>query len=86
MADDVVNLDELPLPDRVRVECYASYRGEQEPRRFDASGVTVEVVEIVDRWQGPDHRGFKVLGSDGAVHLLRHDEAGGQWERILFHS
>jgi hypothetical protein len=65
----------------VRVECYAGYRGEQEPRRFSASGVTVEVVEVVDRWQGPDHRAFKVRGNDGAVHLLRHDEVSGLWER-----
>ena len=71
-----------PLPDVVRVECYAGYRGEQEPRRFTASGVTVEVVEVVDRWQGPDHRYFKVEGSDGAVHLLRHDEVADMWERI----
>jgi hypothetical protein len=71
-----------PLPDVIRVECYAGYRGEQEPRRFHVTGSTVEVVEIVDRWQGPDHRSFRVRGSDGAVHLLRHDEVSGFWERI----
>ena len=33
---------EIPtLPDVVLVECYAGYRGEQEPRRFTSSGVTV---------------------------------------------
>ncbi len=72
----------LPLPDVVRVECYAGYRGEQEPRRFISSGVAVEVVEVVDRWQGPDHRSFKVRGSDGTVHLLRHDEVSEFWERV----
>jgi len=79
----VVRHDEPPpLPDVVRVECYAGYRGEQEPRRFTSADVTVEVVEILDRWQGPDHRYFKVRGSDGAVHLLRHDEVADMWERI----
>jgi hypothetical protein len=78
MVDDGVP----PLPDVIQVECYAGYRGEQEPRRFVASGVTVEVVEIVDRWQGPDHRCFKLRGNDGAVHLLRHDEVADMWERI----
>jgi hypothetical protein len=73
---------DLSLPDTVHVECYAGYRGEQEPRRLTASGVTVEVVEIVDRWQGPDHRCFKVRGSDDVMHLLRHDEISGIWERI----
>ena len=51
-----------PLPDMGRVECYAGYRGEQEPRRFNWAGLAVEVVEIVDRWQGPDHRYFKLRG------------------------
>ena len=76
--------DELPPhPDVIRVDCYAGYRGQQEPRRFTtSSGVTVEVVEILDRWQGPDHRYFKVRGGDGSVHLLRHDEVAGMWERI----
>lgn len=66
----------------VRVECYAGYRGEQEPRRFTGSEGAVEVVEIVDRWQGPGHRYFKVKGSDDEVHMLRHDEVSGVWERI----
>ena len=75
--------DEVPTQrDGVRVECYAGYRGDQEPRRFSASGVTVEVVEVVDRWQEPDHRYFKVRGSDGVVYLLRRDEVSGFWERI----
>jgi hypothetical protein len=69
-------------PQTARVECYAGYRGEQEPRRFTASGETVRVVEIVDRWQGPDHRCFMVRGSDGAVHLLRHDERSATWRLV----
>ncbi len=64
------------------MECYAGYRGEQEPRRFQAGGAVIEVIEIIDRWQGPDHRYFKVRGSDDGVHLLRHDEVSGAWERI----
>ena len=75
--------DEVPTQrDGVSVECYAGYSGDHEPRRFSASGVKVEVVEVVDRWQEPDHRYFKVRGSDGAVYLLRRDEVSGFWERI----
>jgi hypothetical protein len=70
------------MPDVVQVTCYAGYRGEQEPRGFISSDRAVEVLEVVDRWQGPDHRYFKVRGSDGGVHLLRHDEVSGFWERI----
>ena len=69
-------------PDLVRVECYAGYRGEQEPRRFHTESEMVELDEIIDRWQGPAHRYFKVRDRDGAVHLLRHDEISGCWVRI----
>jgi hypothetical protein len=68
-----------PWPE-VQVVCYAGYRGEQEPRRFEAAGGEVEVLEILDRWLDPDHRYFKVRGSDGGVHLLRHDEVSGIWQ------
>jgi hypothetical protein len=78
----VVEDEEPKLPDVIQVESYAGYRGEEEPRRFSKAGVTVEVVDILDRWQGPDHRYFKVRGSDGGVHMLRHDEISGFWERI----
>ncbi len=64
----------------VKVDCYAGYRGEETPRRFEIEGQPVEIVEIVDRWVGPDHRYFKVRGDDGAVHLLRCDDAAGRWE------
>ena len=82
MDNGVVDSDSTQPPDVVRVECYAGYRGEQEPRRFHARGLVIEVIEIVDRWQGPNHRYFKVEGSDDGAHLLRHDEVSGVWERI----
>jgi hypothetical protein len=66
--------------DKVRVECYAGYRGEEEPRRFVWKGRQLDVVEIADRWLDPTHRYFKVLASDGAVYLLRHDVDSGEWE------
>ncbi len=62
------------------VDCYAGYRGEETPRRFEIEGRRVEIVEIVDRWIGPDHRYFEVRGHDGAIHLLRCDDAAGSWE------
>ena len=66
----------------VTVECYAGHRGEQEPRRIHVPGGVLEVVEILDRWQGPDHRYFKVRSEDGGAHLLRHDEIAMIWERL----
>ncbi len=66
------------------VECYAGHRGEETPRRLALGGRRVEVVEVVDRWYGPDHRYFKLRGDDGATYLVRHDERSDRWELTLF--
>ncbi len=66
----------------VRVDCYAGHRGEETPRRVVIAGRTVEVLEVVDRWYGPDYRYFKLRGDDGSVYLLRHDEREGRWEIV----
>jgi hypothetical protein len=63
----------------VRVHCYSGYRGEQEPRRFHFGPRAVVVAEILDRWLGPDHRYFKLLGSDGDTYILRHDVVSHDW-------
>ena len=68
----------------VRVECYAGYRGEQEPRRFHLGARTIEVLRIVDRWLDPDHRYFKLRGTDGDTYLLRHDPHADRWELVLY--
>ncbi len=59
----------------VHVDCYAGHRGEETPRRFELGGRRVEVLEVVDRWYGPDHRYFKVR--------LRHDEPADRWETVV---
>lgn len=64
---------------KIRVECYAGYRGEQEPSAFTLGERRIEVASILDRWLAPDHRYFKVAGSDGDLYVLRHDEASGEW-------
>jgi hypothetical protein len=69
---------------KIRTESYAGYRGEETPRRFAFGERTVEVVEIVDRWLGPDHRYFKVRGDDDAVYILRHEAGTGVWELTLY--
>lgn len=63
-----------------RVECYAGYRGEQEPTAFWLGGRRVAVRAIVDRWFAPTQRWFKVDAEDGDVYVLRHDEGTHEWE------
>ncbi len=69
----------------IRVECYAGYRSEQNPRAFYLGRRRIEVVEVLDRWLAPDHRYFKVRADDNAgTYILRHDEAAGEWEMTMF--
>lgn len=69
---------------KIRVECYAGYRGEQEPRAFWLGERRLEAVEILDRWLAPDHRYFKVLAEDGNYYILRYGEARDEWELGAF--
>lgn len=71
---------------KIRVECYAGYRGEETPRRFFIQERAVEVLDVVDRWLAPDHRYFKVTGDDGGTYILRHDVTSDSWELTLFDS
>lgn len=68
----------------VRVECYAGHWDDQRPQRFELDGRTVEVEEVVDQWQGTDHRYFKLRGSDGNLYILRLDVAAGEWDLTLY--
>ena len=63
----------------IRVECYAGYRGEQEPRAFTIGERRLEVRDVQDRWAGPGYRYFRVEASDGDVYVLRHDEMARAW-------
>jgi hypothetical protein len=70
----------------VRVECYAGYRGEQEPTAFWLGARRVGVRALIDRWYAPSQRWFKVEADDGDTYILRHDEAAGEWELVAFTS
>ena len=73
-------------PSEIRVECYAGYRGEEEPRRLYLGRRGIEINEILDRWLDPRHRYFKVRGDDGGIYILRHDEDLRRWDMTLFDS
>ena len=66
------------------VECYAGYRGEQEPLAFWLGERRLTVRDVVDRWFAPAQRWFKVAASDGNVYVLRHDELSGAWEIVAY--
>ncbi len=65
---------------KLRVECHAGYRGEEEPRAFTLGNRRFTVLALEDRWLHPQHRYFKVLVDDGRRFVLRHDTLSGEWE------
>lgn len=68
----------------LRVECYAGYRGEQEPLAFWLGERRLAVRAIVDRWFAPTQRWFQVDADDGHTYVLRHDEATGHWQLAAY--
>ncbi len=64
---------------KVRVECYAGYRGQERPVRFTLGENTLEVREVEDQWYSPDAVYFRVHADDGNIYVLRHDEAEDEW-------
>ncbi len=69
---------------KIRVECYAGHRGEERPRRLLFDDRSIEVIEVIDRWFGPDHRYFKVRGSDRAIYIIRQDVPKRRWELTMY--
>ena len=74
----------LARPFPVQVECYAGYRGEETPRRFQLGSRSVVVSEVTDRWLAPDHRYFKLRGDEGGLYILRQDGVSLEWEVVFF--
>jgi hypothetical protein len=69
---------------RIRVECYAGYKGEQTPRTLVLGEQRIDVVDVLDQWLAPDHRYFKVRGGDGDTYIVRQDNQSGDWTLSVF--
>jgi hypothetical protein len=66
----------------LRVESYAGYKGEQEPRALVVDGERRRVLSVSDRWYGPDGPYFEVRADDGHTYLIRLDRGSDTWELV----
>jgi len=71
---------------RLKVECYAGYRGDERPVRLRLDEMTLEVVEVEDQWYSPGETYFRVRVADGDRYVLRQVEAQNAWYIVGFRS
>ena len=73
---------------RDRVRLLREFGGSAEPDvpdpYYGGEEGFADVLEIVDRWLGPDYRHFRVSASDGDTYILRHDGRDGEWDLAAF--
>jgi hypothetical protein len=56
---------------KVRVECHSGYKADERPVRFFLGERAYQVLEVQDRWYGPESSYFKVRADDGNFYILR---------------
>lgn len=64
---------------KVTVEAYSGYKANERPCRFVLEDRSYEVVEILDRWYGPESLYFKVKAEDEDFYILRYDSYQDEW-------
>lgn len=69
---------------RVRVESHIDRHGQRMPRALCFGGRRVRVLETLDQWHESDYRYVKVGGDDGALYVVRVDDARSEGELIVF--
>jgi hypothetical protein len=69
---------------RLRVACYAGYKGDQHPVRVFLDEQMLEVACVEDRWYSPGFTYFRVLLTTGERYVLRHQEAQDLWTLEAF--
>jgi hypothetical protein len=63
----------------VEVQCYSGRKADERPIRFRIGDCDHMIVEIVERWYGPDDSFYKVRTDNGKTYLLRHHTTDGTW-------
>jgi hypothetical protein len=65
---------------KLRVETHSGYKADEYPVGFWINDQMFDVIDIEDRWYGPDCSYFKVFANDAKHYILRQDRKDGVWE------
>jgi hypothetical protein len=68
----------------LRVTTYCGYKADERPVAFEIDGRLHEVIELLDRWYGPDYEYFRVRADDGDTYILRHDTSDDTWSLTAY--
>ena len=63
----------------VRVKSYSGYKANERPLSFVIKGLEKKVVEIKERWIGPDTDYFKIKADDEKMYILRWNRQEDMW-------
>ena len=64
---------------KVTVSAYSGYKANERPCRFVLEGRSYEVLEVLDKWYGPDSHYFKVKAEDQNLYILRYHSVLEEW-------
>jgi len=64
----------------IRVECRSEYQYAQRPIAIHWEGQRLVVAEVLNEWQQPDGKHFRLLTDDGRVFELTYLPARDSWE------
>lgn len=63
----------------IEVKAYSGFKGNERPLSFIVMGLDKKVLNILDRWLGPDKDYFKVLADDGMIYTLSWNRETDAW-------
>jgi hypothetical protein len=66
-----------------RVDAYAGYRGDEEPRALWVGDRRVDIAQILRRWVEPEARYFDVQLVTGGRHRLRCAQSTASWQQRI---
>lgn len=69
---------EPKIDQTIEVQCYSGYKANERPISFILDGNKLMVDEIIDQWNTPEYRYFKIVADDGNRYLLKCNFAG-EW-------
>lgn len=56
---------------RVEVVAYSGFKADERPLKFILAGREYQVIDLLDKWYGPDGTWFKVRADDDGEYILK---------------